>query len=151
MGVIPLKRRNGSVRAEVLVDDEDFERFGHLRWCWNNGYAFRIGEQRRALYLHREIMGLVRGDGREVDHRDRNRLDCRRSNLIVTVRKGNAANVPSLGGTSKHRGICRRGERWQAYVNIDGRFVSFGYYDDEEVAAKVAREARRQHLRGSVD
>ena len=49
----------------ALVDDADFERFGHLKWkaWWSKSikqfYAIRIGPHPlgRTIFLHREIYG----------------------------------------------------------------------------------------------
>lgn len=57
-------------------------------FCWTlvearyNFYAIRR-VQGYPLGMHRALMGLQKGDRREVDHRNNNGLDNRRANLLV--------------------------------------------------------------------
>ena len=67
------------------------------KWSWNltrDGYVFRSTSIREPgnryprnvkVYLHREIMGLRRHDGLEVDHRNTDPLDNRITNLRVVT------------------------------------------------------------------
>lgn len=70
--------------ADALVDDDDHERYGLLRWHLSDrGYAVRraAGQdgKKKTTYLHREIMKTPAG--LFVDHINRNRLDNRKENL----------------------------------------------------------------------
>lgn len=155
---IPLHTRDGSVRAFALVDDEDFDKLGHLRWYLSNGYVRRNlprdAGPRRGETLHRELMGLTPGDGLEVDHKNGDKLDNRRQNLRVTDDAGNAANLhgprASRFGrrTSRFRGVClhRPSGKWRATVRVNGRQYSLGHHDDEEAAAEVVAAFRREHM-----
>src|SRR5689334_20683862 len=93
MKTIPLtgKYANGAV---CLVDDDIFEAIKERKWrvdekgyvvraSWKDGKAIKI-------VLHRWIMGNP--PGRLVDHRDGNKLDCRRSNLRLADTYQNSAN-----------------------------------------------------------
>lgn len=69
----------------ALIDLEDVSLVSGVPWCLlrSHGlYAYRQ-EQGRAIYLHRFIMGLQRGDGWEVDHLDGDGLNNQKSNLKV--------------------------------------------------------------------
>jgi hypothetical protein len=70
---IALKGRGG-ITAVTIVDDEDYERFGSLRWYVNDdGYAQRsavVSGKHKTYRLNREIMGLAIGDPRIADHVD---------------------------------------------------------------------------------
>lgn len=69
----------------TLIDPE----FDHLKkWSWhinNAGYVVHSvkGE------LHRAVLGLKRGDGKEVGHRNHNKLDCRKENLRLVTHSEN--------------------------------------------------------------
>lgn len=146
---IPLRARDGSVRAYAIVDAEDFERFGQLRWSLHSqGYAYRnVGKPRRNVLLHRAIMGLEYGDRREVDHENRDRLDCRRENLRVVTGAANRQNVASRGKGSRFRGVARwRGTRWQATGRAGGRSVWLGVHENELDAARAAEAFRRERM-----
>lgn len=145
---VPLRRRDGTVRAYALLDAEDFARFGHLRWsAHSRGYAYRWERQadgsRHCLLLHRAVMGLERGDVREVDHENRCRLDCRRENLRIVPPGANAQNIGRK--VTRFRGVYPTGKRWYAKVEHAGKQYHVGTFDDEVVAARAA-EAKRAEL-----
>lgn len=147
--LIPLRARDGSVKAYTIVDAADADWVNQWHWgLTNNGYAQRgtlIGGVRRSHRLHRELLGLVKGDGLEVDHINRDRLDNRRSNLRVVTRRENAQNMSSQRkSTSPHRGVWwgKHVNKWIAQIKVGGRARHLGCFDDEMEAARVAKEAR---------
>lgn len=150
---IVLWGRKGPV-ASALVDAEDYERLSEHRWNRDRkGYAKRngkkvVGEPRRTIMMHREIMGLSPGDGVETDHINRIPLDNRKSNLRVVTHAENGQNqTPRKGGSSKYRGVCRDQGKWKAR----GRDHHIGYFDDEDAAGAAAREWREANLSHAVD
>ena len=155
--LIPLRARDGSVRAYALIDVADAEWVNQWRWSLGaDGYAYRSRREGRAKHtirLHRAILGLTRGDGQEGDHIDRDRLNCRRTNLRKLPGKGNRQNVSStIGSSSKYRGVYfdKDSRKWRAYVQVEGRQRYFGRFNDEEAAAEAARLARIRLLPYSV-
>lgn len=157
--LIPLRARDGAVRAYAIVDAEDADFVNQWRWSLgSNGYVHRgtcrAGGVQRTYRLHREIMGLVPGDGLEVDHINRNRLDNRRSNLRVATRMMNAQNTSGQRkSTSPHRGVhwAKHIGKWVANIKIDGRVRNLGCFEDELEAARVARQARLAAFPYAVD
>ena len=153
---IPLRARDGSVKAYVTVDKEDAEWLNQWRWCLNGfGYARRNqkrkGQPQRAVYLHRELFGLKSGDKTEVDHVDRDRLNCRRSNLRLVPRAGNMQNLPSRkGSSSQYLGVIFRARKktnqWEAYIGIDKKYKHLGSFPTEKKAANAASEARKKFM-----
>src|SRR4051794_21678720 len=77
--------KSGEVVGHALLDDRDF--LAVCEWNWHlthQGYAyreFRIEGKRHKVFLHRFILVLTSDDKIQVDHKNRNRLDCQRSNL----------------------------------------------------------------------
>src|SRR5262249_21380059 len=77
---------------QVLVDPDDYYRFGHDKWCFKadkrgSGYAVRnvrVETSYRLLPLARAIMDPP--DGHEVVYLNHNSLDCRRENLHVVTK-----------------------------------------------------------------
>lgn len=146
---IPLRAADGAIRAYAIVDEADAGQAAH-RWSWHGaGYAIRFvvseGEQ-RGLLLHREILGLGAYDGRQTDHRNGDRLDCRRANLRIATHAENGQNVPPRGGSSRHRGVCWHAGRWRAYATLNGKQHSLGRFDCEDEAAAAARAFRSAHM-----
>jgi hypothetical protein len=147
---IPLRARDGSVRAWAIVDADIVASLGEWRWCLSSdGYAKRtprVDGRRVVIYLHRLVADAKPGE--DVDHINRDRLDCRRANLRVGTRALNLQNVASRGGTSRHRGVSwhRGAGRWRATVKLAGKAHHLGLFDDEERAAEAAIAFRAEHM-----
>jgi hypothetical protein len=99
--------------------------------------------------MHREILGLTHGDGKEVDHKNGNRFDNQKINLRVVTHSENqlnrnGANKSYRGKpiTSQFRGVASRGKKFVAYGTVKGKRYYLGSYENEEVAAKVAKDFR---------
>lgn len=155
---IPLRAADRkTVRAYALVDAADAPMVNQWRWSLHKrGYAVRhqmIDGVQRAILLHRQILGLEYGDRNDGDHKNRDRLDCRRENLRPTPRHGNRQNVPSRGGASAYRGVSwdkQRG-RWTAYAHVAGKKHNFGYFEVETDAAAAALAARQRLMPYALD
>jgi hypothetical protein len=158
---IPLYGRcngtHGHVVAHTVVDDVDADLVRSYRWQISKGYAracFRQDGARRSVALHRLVLGLTWGDGRQVDHINRDRLDNRRENLRLATHAQNMQNHPAhRGGTSPFRGVYwhKGAGKWEASARFDGRNVFLGRFDDEVEAARVAARFRAQHMPFTVE
>lgn len=155
---IPLRARDGAVRAWVLVSDRDY---GWLnQWTWRlDGYAVRgetIKGKFRLIFMHRLILDLEHGDPRFGEHKNRNKLDCRRSNLCIATRAelDNGQN-PSLrvDNTSGYRGVSwhKRERKWVAYAKLNGRTHHLGYFATAERADIAIKAWRAEHMPFSED
>jgi hypothetical protein len=155
---IPLLNREGAIAAYTFIDADDVEWVNQWRWhITQDGYARRnvkTGGRYKASSLHRELLGLVSGDGLVADHINRDRLDNRRANLRAVTRKANAQNIsPNPGASSSYRGVSWHTDtgKWMAYVGVDGKLKYLGLFQDEREAADVARDARRELLPYAID
>lgn len=146
--------RDGTIKAEVIVDSEDYEWLSQYRWnlSGQGRYAARKAGQ-RSIYMHREIMGVTSREF-EVDHINGDRLDNRRSNLRVVNHAENSQNAIKTRPNrySQYRGVTwsRRAQVWKAQVHMAGRNYYLGSFDDEKEAAAAAAAFRAQHMPFSV-
>jgi hypothetical protein len=154
---IPLRGRDGELRAEALIDACDAALDGLTWYLASHGYAVshapRSSPGPRLIYLHRAVMGDACAD-LEVDHINRNRLDCRRVNLRIVTHAQNMQNWPALAGkTSAHRGVFwDKGRRkWAAKVHLGGKGHNLGRFGSEEEAASAALAFRAEHMPFSVE
>lgn len=153
---IPLHNKHGERVGVALIDDEDSHLAERAWYLSSRGYAAgsrRIDGRKRSVLLHREIMGLQHGDGRMVDHRSRDQLDCRRENLRIVTALENSQNTPGAGARSGYRGVAWNEARnlWIAKVHAAGKLHYFGGFQDKEEAARVAREGRMRLQVGALD
>jgi hypothetical protein len=151
---IALKRRSGEIVAHTLVDDEDYETLNQDHWyLGGRGYVVRqvyMGrkdskEVRRGELMHRRICGLSKGDGLQVDHINRDKLDNRRENLrVVGGSAANSQNVPGGYGKSGIRGVhwIEAHKCWAARVVLDGRMHWGGHFTDIREAEAAVQEMR---------
>jgi hypothetical protein len=153
---IPLRRRDGAVRAYAKIDYEDAA-LAELRWSWGAQYARRTVREDggfRLYILHRVILGLAHGDPREGDHINLDKLDNRRSNLRIVTGAQNRQNRPSsAGSSSRFRGVFwhKHKRRWVAMVWVGPKAHWLGAFHSEEEAAAVASRFRSIHMPYSAE
>jgi hypothetical protein len=157
-----LRNRKDEIVGETLVDRDVLPWATTYRWHKNlGGYAARsikgTDGKWKIIYLHREIMGLGPTGvcGPQIDHRNRDKLDNRRSNLrLATIALNQQNQTKRPGLSSRYLGVRRthRVKRpWQVRVSVDGRTYYGGTFADEDEAGRVAAELRARVQPYSTD
>lgn len=127
-------------KKRVLVDREDWNVYGKLKWYAGTYLYTQI--ERKTVYFHRAICGQPIGI--EIDHINGNPLDNRRSNLRLCTRSQNEANkkAPSHN-TSGYKGVSlyKPTGKFSAYIEVDQKKKHLGYYFTPEEAALAYNEA----------
>lgn len=139
----------------AIVDDADFMELAQYRWCYSgksNGYAVRRKKfpdgTAKLVYMHREIMGSP--EGKEVDHRNRVRLDNRRENLRVSTHAQNCQNMgkfPSNKSGFKGVHFAKKNKNWVAQISCNGKMTHLGSFKTPEEAS-LAYNAAASRLHG---
>jgi len=132
----------------AIVDPEDYQKIVQDDWqLYDNHnskyYAVRI-EDCKIVFMHRQIMGNP--VGKVIDHRNREGLDNRKSNLRLATRSQNNCNRGRLkNGSSKYRGVSRSKKRrkWRAGINYNGIYKHLGFFENEEDTARAYDEAAK--------
>lgn len=130
----------------AYVDLVDYIRFISCKWCalyqkGTDSYtAVRHDDISGGLiYMHREVCGLVSGDGKRVKHVNGDHLDNRSVNLKVDNSRVGQTNKSLLG-----TGIYPKGRRYRAEAYKNGKYKYVGSFD----TVTQARKARREFLNG---
>lgn len=127
---------------QLIVDREDAFNVAYFIWSISdqNGkpYAKRWFEG-KLVYLHRWLVDA--GPGQIVDHINGDTLDCRRSNLRLTDRHGNARNRRgNRNSKSGFKGVRVRGSRFVSVI----QGASVGRFPTAVEAARAYDEAARR-------
>jgi hypothetical protein len=135
-----------------FVDDEDWEKVKHLTWAsvksGNVFYAIahthRADGHRTTVKMHRLILDLT--DPRvEVDHRDGNGLDNRRTNIRAATKSMNMRNAHHTKSISGVIGVFPSGslkKPWRVMVNRNRRLIHYGRFATIEEARQKYESVR---------
>lgn len=134
----------GYLKANAIIDLEDLGKIKGIKWSQlPNG----VISNKQFGYLHRRIMGYPE---EFVDHKDRNRLNNRKTNLRLCT---NAENVRNGGirinNTSGYKGVSwfPNLKKWVAGITLNYRKLHIGYFDSKIDAANAYdRMAEKLHL-----
>jgi hypothetical protein len=130
----------------VQVDDQDIALLERYTWRRDkNGYAQRRtslnGKEGYNMFLHREIMGAVKGQ--VVDHISGDIDDNRRENLRICTNNQNIKNQKKqrVKTSSIYKGVSLVKGRWQAQIGHEKQHYYLGMFDDEMLAAHAYNKA----------
>lgn len=142
MKMIPLTQGK-----QAIVDDADYEYISQWNWVAQNTYSgFYAGriEDGRSVLMHRVITNAPAG--MDVDHKNSNRLDNRRTNLRVCTHRENLCNQGKRSdSTNKYKGVQKHHTKWRARLIVSGKIVFEQRFDSEEEAARAYDKAARKH------
>lgn len=138
---IPLTGKHGrGMAAKVCACDAHLAKLPwHARPASTGAlYAVRSGN----VYLHMEV--LTPKPGFTIDHRNRDTLDCRRSNLRHATKREQARNRGKRrDGDCPYPGVGRHKTtgRWRARIVHEGKRIALGMFDTPEEAWEARKEA----------
>jgi len=147
-GDCKMKRIKLTQNKYALVDDADYDSLSKFKWYANKlghtWYAYRntprnINGKHKTICMHRQILGLKRGDGLQADHKNHYGLDNRRSNLRTCNHQQNDFNRRKVKGSSQFKGVYWHKARmkWIARIKYNNEQRHLGYFDNELEAAKA--------------
>jgi hypothetical protein len=150
MAIIPLTQGKFAI-----VDNDEFERLNKYKWYFDRGnyYASRCfldGNQRYVCTMQRFILGLKKGDKRQVDHKNHDGLDNRKINLRICNKSQNQMNRKPLknNNTSGFKGVhlSQKGKKWEARIGLNYKKIHLGYFENKISAAKAYNNAAKKYF-----
>lgn len=147
---------------EVLVLNEDTGVFtnrcrrGRYKEGETSGYTVEgytyITIDRKAYPAHHLVWlwhtGKLPDRSFDIDHRNLNRNDNKFPNLRKATRSQNMCNtVAHKDSSSGIKNVSFRKDtgKWAVRVSVEGKYKSFGSYEDRELAELVAQEVRHKY------
>ena len=152
----------------AVIDDEDFEFISKFNWSYSNGYAraVKYGDERKkdghlkqiVFKMHRLVINAPYG--MDVDHKNGDKLDNKKSNLRVCSHSENMNNQKKrTDNTSGYKGVAilkyayKNGKRylrnkpWLSYITNNKKREYLGYFLTAREAA-ITYNKRAEELHG---
>lgn len=135
----------------ILVDADDYPLLAryswHVRASKKTFYAQTtviINGKRKTLRMHRLIMGMP---AKFVDHKNRNGLDNRKSNLRKCTPAESARNMVKKRSKSGYLGVYKSKNSsltWKMNIRFNNKFIREHGFDTAEAAARRYDELSRE-------
>lgn len=133
--------------GRAIVSLDKLEIVSEYKWyLMNSGYASTRTTGKHIL-LHRLIFNAKKDE--EIDHKNRNRLDCRNDNLRRCSRSQNAMNSSKKSNnTSGVSGIWfnKRNNKWVAEIFANGIKYHLGEFKNKNDAIRIRRKAEEKYF-----
>lgn len=134
-------------------DLEDFDKIKGYTWFKDHSKSdggqyivSSLWNERKYLYLHKFVMNT----DHKIDHIDRNKFNCRKSNLRFCTDQENSMNMSlRSNNTSGISGVSWRKDKkkWRAYITINGKQKTLGHFLNKEEAIKTRLEAEAKYYK----
>lgn len=125
----------------AIVNDCDFDLVNQWKWSFDtNGYA-RRNDKGTKVYMHKLINKTP--PGMITDHKNRNKLDNRRSNLRSVNKTDNLLNTGLWShNKSGHKGISwsKSAKKWLSRIQFNKKVIFLGLFLDITKATKARKD-----------
>lgn len=125
----------------VQIDDIDYEKASLRNW-----HIHKMARKKTVYaisntvgFLHRFLLNPDKGV--QVDHIDRNGLNCQRSNLRICNNAQNQWNKPASGYSFDS--CMSRIKRYKSSIMVNGKKISLGYFKTEAEAMAAYQNATK--------
>lgn len=123
----------------AIIDSEDVKIIKKHKWCKDSlGYVATGSSGRLRTRIQHYIMGIKANKNHIIDHKDRNKLNNRKSNFRFCTNAENLRNRPkSSNNKSGFKGVfwSNQNKSWQSQIGINGKSIHLGGFEDKRKAA----------------
>ena len=147
---ILLENKDGNVIDETIVDKEEFFNWiKNYKWHLDkDGYAVTAtttNKNVRTVFLHKMLMP----NAVEVDHKNRKKLDNRKSNLRACSKSQNQQNRKvQKNNTSKVPGVWfhKQTNKWVAEIKINNKKRHLGIFSNFHDAVEARKKGENRYF-----
>ena len=129
--------------ARAIIDAEDVGKIKAHKWHLSAyGYATTNLPKGKQVGIQHIVLGIDPCRKNQVDHKNRNRTDNRKSNLRICTQTENIWNsrLP-INNTSGYKGVYKHDGKWQAMICVKSKLIHLGLFKTKVSAAKAYNEA----------
>ncbi len=114
----------------IIVDAEDVKKMERYVWYYDKRYVYTKTPQK--MYLHRFLIDAP--VGKQVDHKNGNKLDNRKKNLRICTNRENTRNRKIRKNASGMKGVYwdTINKKWIASITVDYRYKNLGRFSTIE-------------------
>lgn len=131
---------------EFYFDLEDYELIKN--YCWYIDYYgyVQTNIKKRHILFHRFIMNPP--DNMDIDHKNGNTTDNRKSELRLCTRQQNLFNVGlRKNNKSGTTGVCKnQSNNWYAQICVSGKVIHLGTFSEKNDAIKARKDAEKKYF-----
>jgi hypothetical protein len=136
-----------NIKNTILIADDCLStmiNISNIYYDKSNGYM-KI-KSKKTTYLHRFIVGAKKGE--IVDHKNRNKLDCRKENLRIVSKNLNNYNKETKNKLGRGIYFDKEGNRYRSCISHNNKTLKLGSFKNIE-DAKNAYNKKSFELYGS--
>ena len=134
----------------ALCDMDVWQTAQNHRWFLSHGYVFTKINGKNERFHH---LVITPKPGYVIDHKNRNPLDNRKTNLRYATDHANALNhSKNRKNTTGVTGVSKTNiGRYKAYINFNGKHIHLGHYMTLEEARKARKEAEEKYFKPIIE
>ena len=128
---------------KFYIDKEDYDVVSQYQWfVTEHGY---ISATSNHMYLHRLVMNFP--ENMQIDHKNGNRLDCRKQNLRICDNQRNSYNTAlRKNNKSGIKGVyySTSNKSWNVQITYEGKVMHVGYFKNKIDAINKRLEIEKE-------
>lgn len=144
---IVIRNKKAEIKCYAIIDLEDVEKCKKHRWGSSSSGHIKTIKNGKTYHLHRYLLDENYENKLLIDHKNRNPLDNRKSNLRFCTVMENSRNLTvaknNRSGTTGVK-FDKKLNKWSAYIKHEHKSIYLGAFTNKEDAIKVRKEKEKE-------